>query len=149
MRGAVKPRVKLRALIPERPGIGDLGHRAPEEDRGEIGDPTDMAQWLQDQSGRLPATPPAPRRAAIDADVGAAAQKVGLRSGLRRDCLRKSKCHVLRLERGDCLSCGPAKSVRALCERAPAAPTGFCVCTKQLRTRRLNFGVFARSASLE
>src|ERR1700739_3339601 len=102
MRGAAKPPVKLRALIPECPGIGDLGHRAPEEDRGEIGDPTDMAQWLQDQSGRLPAT----RRAAIDADVGAAAQKLGLRSGLRRDCLRKSKCHVLRLERGGCLYCG-------------------------------------------
>jgi hypothetical protein len=56
MRGAAKPRVKIQALIPERSGIGDLGHRAPEEDGGEIGDPTDMAQRLQDQSGRLPAT---------------------------------------------------------------------------------------------
>src|ERR1700746_1936547 len=110
-----------------------------------MGDPTDMAQWLQDQSGRLPAT----RSAAIDADVGAAAQKVGLRSGLRRDCLRKSKCHVYDPSGEIVCTVAPAKPVPALCERAPAAPTGFCVCTKQLRTRRLNIGVFARSASLE
>ena len=67
-----------------------------------LGDPTDMAQRLQDQSGRLPAT----RCAATDADVGAAAQKLGLRSGLRRDCLGESKCHALRRERGGCLYCG-------------------------------------------
>ena len=94
MRCAAKPGVKLQALIPERSGIGDLGHGAAEKDGGEIGDPTDMAQRLQDQSGRLPAT----SRATIDADVGTAAQKRGLRSGLRRDFRREWKCHILRLE---------------------------------------------------
>jgi hypothetical protein len=56
-------------VVPERSGVGNLRHRAPEKDGGEIGDPTDMAQRLQDQSGGLPAT----SRAAIDADVGTAA----------------------------------------------------------------------------
>jgi hypothetical protein len=82
----------LGLVIPERSGVGDLGHRAPEEDGGEIGDPTDMAQRLQDQSGVLPAT----RRAAIDADVGAAAQQCGLRSGLHGDFRREWKCHISR-----------------------------------------------------
>src|SRR6516162_7397901 len=63
MRGAAKPRVNTQALVPERSGVGNLWHRAPEEDGGEIGDPTDMAQRLQDQAGGLPAT----RRPAIDA----------------------------------------------------------------------------------
>ena len=94
MRGAAKPRVKIQALIPERSGIGDLGHRAPEEDGGEISHPTDMAQRLQYQSGGLPAT----RRPAIDADVGTAAQKRGLRSGLRGDLRREWKGHISRLE---------------------------------------------------
>src|SRR5215467_7046693 len=65
LRGAAKSRIKIQALIPERSGVGDLRHCGSEEDGGEIGDPTDMAQRLQDQSGGLPAT----RRAAIDADV--------------------------------------------------------------------------------
>src|SRR6516165_3124871 len=66
MRGAAKPRVNTQALIPERSGVGNLRHRAPEKDGGEIGDPTDMAQRLQDQCGRLPAT----SRAAIFAANG-------------------------------------------------------------------------------
>src|SRR6516164_4865777 len=53
MRGAAKPRVNTQALVPERSGVGNLRHRAPEEDGGEIGDPTDMAQRLQDQAGGL------------------------------------------------------------------------------------------------
>src|SRR5215472_12038137 len=93
MRGAAKPRVNTQALIPQRSGVGDLRHCAAEKDGGEIGDATDMAHRLQDQSGRLPAT----RRAAIDADVGTAAQKRGLRSGLRGDFLREWKCHISRL----------------------------------------------------
>jgi hypothetical protein len=53
-----------------------------------------MAQRLQDQCGRLSTT----SRAAIDADVGTAAQKPGLRSGLRRDFGREWKCHISRLK---------------------------------------------------
>jgi len=94
MRGAAKPRVNTQALVPERSGVGNLRHRAPEEDGGEIGDPTDMAQRLQDQAGGLPAT----RCAAVDADVGTAAQKRGLRSGLRGDLCREWKCHISRLK---------------------------------------------------
>src|SRR5215831_8183322 len=94
--GAAKPRVKLQALIPERSGVGDLRHRAPEKDGREIGDATGVAQRLQDQTGRLAAT----RRAAIDTDVGAAAQKCGLRSGLRCDCRREWKCHVSQVSMG-------------------------------------------------
>src|SRR6202040_3423574 len=70
--------------------IGDLGHGAPEEDGGEIRYPADVAEWLQDQPGRLPAT----RRAAIDADVSRAPQKLGLGPRLRSDCRREWKCHV-------------------------------------------------------
>jgi hypothetical protein len=84
MRGAAKPRIEVQALVPQRPGIGDLRRRAPEEDRGEVGDPADMAQRLQDQSDGFPTA----RRAAINADVGRGPQKPGLRSGLRRDCCR-------------------------------------------------------------
>ena len=91
MRGAAKPRVNTQALVPERSGVGNLRHRAPEEDGGEISDPTDMAQRLQDQCGRLPTT----RRAAIDADVGTAAQTGGT-SGLT-DPLLKSKNYSRKL----------------------------------------------------
>jgi hypothetical protein len=94
MRSAAKPRVNTQALIPERSGVGNLRHRAPEKDGGEIGDATDVTQRLQDQCGRLPAT----SRAAIDADVGTAAQKRGLRSGLRCDFRREWKCHISRLK---------------------------------------------------
>ena len=90
MRGAAEPGVEIQALIPERSGIGDLGHCAPEEDGGEIGYPTDVAQRLQDQAGRFAAT----RRAAIDADVSGAAQKLGLASGLRSDRFREWECHL-------------------------------------------------------
>src|SRR6516164_907104 len=106
MRGAAKPRVNTQALIPERSGVGNLRHRAAEKDGGEIGGPTDMAQRLQDQCGRLPAT----RRAAIDADVGTAAQKRGLRSGLRRDLRREWKCHASRLERRGCTLRGASRA---------------------------------------
>src|SRR6516162_10458382 len=98
MRNAAKPWVNTQALIPERSGVGNLRHRAPEEDGGEISDPTDMAQRLQDQCGRLSTT----SRAAIDTDVGTAAQKRGLRSGLRRDLCREWKCHASRLKRRGC-----------------------------------------------
>src|SRR5262249_41817934 len=47
-------------------------------------------------------------------------------------------------EQGVC-TVAPAKPVPALSERAPTAPSGFCVCTKQhcnrLRTRRLSLRV--------
>src|SRR5438128_9594853 len=90
MRGAAEPGVKIQALIPERSGIGDLGHGAPEEDGGEIGNPADVAQRLQDQAGRLPAT----RRAAVDANISRSSQKLGLGPRLRGDCRREWKCHV-------------------------------------------------------
>jgi hypothetical protein len=90
MRGAAEPRIEIEALIPERSGIGDLRHGAPEEYGAEIGNPTDMAQRFQDYSDGLPAT----RRAAVDADVGTASQKLGLRSGLRSDRHREWKCHA-------------------------------------------------------
>jgi|SRR6516164_4667338 len=95
VRGAAELRIEISALIPERSGIGNLGHGAPEKDGGEIGNPADMAQWLQDQAGRFA---PA-RRAAIDADVGRAPQKLALASGLRGDCCRKWECHVSLPER--------------------------------------------------
>ena len=85
MRGAAEPGVEIQALIPQRSGIGDLGHGAPEEHGGEIGNPADMAQRFQDQSGGLSAT----RRAAVDAHVGRAPQKLGLAARLRGDCLRE------------------------------------------------------------
>jgi len=95
VRGAAELRIEISALIPERSGIGNLGHGAPEKDGGEIGNPADMAQWLQDQAGRFA---PA-RRAAIDADVGRAPQKLALASGLCGDCCRKWECHVSLPER--------------------------------------------------
>jgi len=95
VRGAAELRIEISALIPERSGIGNLGHGAPEKDGGEIGNPADMAQWLQDQAGRFA---PA-RRAAMDADVGRAPQKLALASGLRGDCCRKWECHVSLPER--------------------------------------------------
>src|SRR5215472_19100624 len=110
MRGAAKPRVNTQALIPQRSGVGDLRHCAAEKDGGEIGDATDMAHRLQDQSGRLPAT----RRAAIDADVGTAAQKRGLRSGLRGDFLREWKCHISRLKCEVVCSAAPGSRLPAL-----------------------------------
>jgi hypothetical protein len=81
MRGAAEPGIEIQPFIPQRSGIGDLRHRAAEKYGGEIGNSADVAQRLEDQSGSLSAT----GRAAIDDDVGAAAQKLGLRSGLRRD----------------------------------------------------------------
>jgi hypothetical protein len=48
MRGAAEPGIEIEALIPQSSGIGDLGHGAAEEDGGEIGNPADMAQRLQD-----------------------------------------------------------------------------------------------------
>jgi hypothetical protein len=48
MRGAAEPGVEIQALIPQRSGIGDLGHGAPEEHGGEIGNPADMAQRFQE-----------------------------------------------------------------------------------------------------
>src|SRR5262249_36499455 len=50
MRGAAEPRIEVLALVPQPAGVGDLRRRAPEEDRGKIGDPTDVSQRLQDQS---------------------------------------------------------------------------------------------------
>jgi hypothetical protein len=81
MRDPAEPRIKILALIPQSTGIGDLRRRAPEKDRGEVGDPADMTQRLEDQADGLPAT----RAAAVDADVGGGLQKLGLRAGLRGD----------------------------------------------------------------
>ena len=81
VRGAAEPRIEVLALIPQPAGVGDLWRRAPEEYRGEVRDPADMAQRLEDQADRFPAT----GRAAIYADVGSGSQKLGLRSGLPGD----------------------------------------------------------------
>jgi hypothetical protein len=107
MRGAAEPGVEIQALIPQRSGIGDLGHGAPEEHGDEIGNPADMAQRFQDQSGRLSAT----RRTAVDAHVGRAPQKLGLGPRLRGDCRREWKCHVSPPERSDRLLRGVRKPV--------------------------------------
>jgi hypothetical protein len=48
VRSTADPRIEVEALIPQRSGIGDLGRRAPEEDGGEVRDPADVAQRLQD-----------------------------------------------------------------------------------------------------
>src|SRR6202040_3931297 len=61
--------------------VGDLRRGAPEEYCGKVRDPADVAQRLQDQADRFSAT----CRAAVDADIGRAPQKIGLPSGLRRD----------------------------------------------------------------
>src|SRR5689334_222928 len=90
MRGAAEPGIEILALIPERSRIRNLRHGAAEEHGGEIGNPTDMAQRFQDQSGGVPA----PRRAAVDTDVSRAAQKLALRSGLSGDCRCEWKCHL-------------------------------------------------------
>jgi putative transposase len=65
------------ALVPQPAGVGDLRRRAPEEDRGKVGDATDVSQRLQDQSDGLAAA----RRTAVDADVGRAAQVWVLKFG--------------------------------------------------------------------
>jgi hypothetical protein len=72
MRGAAEPGIEILALIPERSRIRNLRHGAAEEHGGEIGNPTDVAQRFQDQSGGFPA----PRRAAVDTDVSRATQKL-------------------------------------------------------------------------
>src|SRR6266850_3074821 len=82
VRGATEPRIEVQALVPQPAGVGDLGCGAPEEYRGKVPDPADVAQRLQDQSHRLPAA----RGAAVYADVRGGLQKLGLRSWLRRDC---------------------------------------------------------------
>src|SRR4029077_6768006 len=82
VRGATEPRIEVQALVPQPAGVGDLGCGAPEEYRGKVRDPADVAQRLQDQSHRLPAA----RGAAVYADVRCGLQKLGLRSWLRRDC---------------------------------------------------------------
>jgi hypothetical protein len=48
VRSTADPPIEVEALIPQRSGIGDLGRRAPEEDGGEVRDPADVAQRLQD-----------------------------------------------------------------------------------------------------
>src|SRR5262249_4211625 len=80
-RGPAKSRIKVEALIPQGSGTGDLRGRAPEEYCRKIGDPADMAQRLQNQSNSLATA----GRAAINADIGLASQKLALRTGLRRD----------------------------------------------------------------
>src|SRR5215469_4099168 len=90
VRGSAEPGIEVLALIPQPAGVGDLRCRAPEEHRGEVCDPRGVAQRFEDQSDGLSAA----CRAAIDADVGRAAEKVGLRSGLRRD--RHRRCGVAR-----------------------------------------------------
>ena len=69
VRSTTDQRIDVLALIPQAAGSGDLGRRAPEEYRREVRDPADVAQRLQDQPERLPAT----RSAAVDADIGSAA----------------------------------------------------------------------------
>src|ERR1700674_3937686 len=81
VRGATEPRIEVLALVPQSAGIGDLGCGAPEEYRGKVCDPADVAQRLQDQSARLSAA----GGAAIYADVSSGLQKLGLRSWLRRN----------------------------------------------------------------
>jgi hypothetical protein len=83
VRGAAKPRIEVSTLIPQPAGVGNLRRGAPEENCAEVRDPADMAQRLQDQTDRLPTA----GRAAVDADVGASAQEIGLRSSLRRNHL--------------------------------------------------------------
>jgi hypothetical protein len=114
MRGAAKPRVKIQALIPERSGIGDLGHSAPEEDGGEIGDPTDMAQRLQDQSDRLPAT----RRPVIDADVGTAARNAVCGPGCAAIFSANGNA-ISRLKYRGCLFRGASKAGASVLRETP------------------------------
>jgi hypothetical protein len=81
VRDPPEPGIEVLALIPQSAGVGDLRRGAPEEYCGKVRDPADVAQRLQDQADRFSAT----CRAAVDADIGRAPQKIGLPSGLRRD----------------------------------------------------------------
>ena len=67
----------------------DLRHGALEEHGGEIGNPADVAQRLQDRSSGFPAT----RRAAI-MQMSAGLPRNAVGSGLRGDGLGEWKCHV-------------------------------------------------------
>jgi hypothetical protein len=51
---------------------------------GEVCDPADVAQRLEDQADRFPTT----RRAAVDADVSGGSKELGLRPGLPGDRCR-------------------------------------------------------------
>src|ERR1700694_2325451 len=74
VRGATEPRIEVLALVPQATGVGDLGCGTAEEYRGKVRDPADVAQRLQDQSDRLPAT----RGAAVFANVRSGLETHGL-----------------------------------------------------------------------
>ena len=123
VRGAAELRIEISALIPERSGIGNLGHGAPEKDGGEIGNPADMAQWLEDQAGRL--APHPPHRHRCRCRPGSAETRSGVRAARRLLPQMGMPCLTPRALRPSVQ--GPPKPIPALRGKASPALSVFPV----------------------